>query len=130
MGHVSSDGGAPLVGVSIALSVLQIVFVAARFYTRFVQRVRCGVDDYVILFALVCMLPIVSPLNILILILSPIRLEVSPRRLSILSVSTALLSAGQPMELIYLSVVEAAGLGYHFDEDTHPASNLAFIRKV
>lgn len=103
MGHVPSDGGAPLVGVSIALSVLQIVFVAARFYTRFVQRVRCGVDDYVILFALVCMLPIVSPLNILILILSPIRLEVSPRRLSILSVSTALLFTGQPMKLISFS---------------------------
>lgn len=100
MGHVPSDGGAPLVDVSIALSVLQIVFVAARFYTRFVQRMRCGLDDYVILFALVCILPSVAHLNILILIWSPIRSEVSPRRLSILSVSTALLFPGQTMKLI------------------------------
>lgn len=54
MGSIPSDGGSSLVRASIALSVLQIVFVAARFYTRYWRRTRCGADDYVILIALVC----------------------------------------------------------------------------
>lgn len=48
-----SDGGEALIIVSVVLSVLQIVFVAARFYTRYMQRMRCGLDDYVMLLALV-----------------------------------------------------------------------------
>lgn len=54
MGRIPSEGGAALIGVSIGLSILQIVFVAARFYTRYFQQARCGIDDYVILIALVC----------------------------------------------------------------------------
>lgn len=54
MGSDPSDGGSALVGVSIALSVVQIFFVAVRFLTRYLQRTRCGADDYVILVALVC----------------------------------------------------------------------------
>ncbi|KAJ5782815.1 hypothetical protein N7457_004589 [Penicillium paradoxum] len=41
-----------LVGVSAAIGAIQIVFVAARFYTRFMQRIKFGVDDYLILLAL------------------------------------------------------------------------------
>ncbi|KAJ5356438.1 hypothetical protein N7517_011047 [Penicillium concentricum] len=45
--------GGPLVGAIIAITILQIVFVAARFYTRFMQRAKIGADDYLILLALV-----------------------------------------------------------------------------
>ncbi|KAJ5166596.1 uncharacterized protein N7482_005377 [Penicillium canariense] len=47
-----SDGGVALITVSVVLSVVQMVFVAARFYTRYMQRMRCGLDDYVMLIAL------------------------------------------------------------------------------
>lgn len=50
-----SNGGNALVGVAVALSVVQILFVAARFYTRYLQRVKFGVDDYIVLIALVCL---------------------------------------------------------------------------
>jgi hypothetical protein len=52
-----SDGGSALIIVSVVLSVVQIVFVAARFYTRYMQRMKCGLDDYVMLFALVRRFP-------------------------------------------------------------------------
>ena len=48
-----SDGGSALIIVSVVLSFVQIVFVAARFYTRYMQRMKCGLDDWVMLFALV-----------------------------------------------------------------------------
>lgn len=48
-----SDGGSALIIVSVVLSFLQIVFVAARFYTRYMQRMKCGLDDWVMLIALV-----------------------------------------------------------------------------
>lgn len=53
----STNLGNILFGVGVALSVVQIVLVAARFYARYLQRVRCGVDDYVILIALVWIAP-------------------------------------------------------------------------
>ena len=43
-----------LVGAAISIAVIQILFVAARFYTRFMQKVKVGIDDYLILLALVC----------------------------------------------------------------------------
>lgn len=48
-----TNGGNVLFGVGVALAIVQIVFVAARFYTRYLQRVKCGVDDYVLFIALV-----------------------------------------------------------------------------
>ncbi|KAJ5082052.1 hypothetical protein N7532_011095 [Penicillium argentinense] len=48
-----SSGGNALIGVSIALSIVQIIFVAARFLTRYMQRIRFGLDDYMILIALI-----------------------------------------------------------------------------
>ncbi|KAJ5675817.1 hypothetical protein N7462_008714 [Penicillium macrosclerotiorum] len=86
----SSNGGNALVGVSVALSVMQIVFVAARFYTRYMQRTKCGADDYVMLVALFG------------------------------SLSKA---------VIYIVLVEIAGLGYHIDEISHPKEKVALIRK-
>lgn len=56
-----SDGGTALIIVSVVLSVAQIVFVAARFYTRYMQRMKCGIDDYVMLFALVRIVPRDAP---------------------------------------------------------------------
>lgn len=56
-----SDGGKALIIVSVVLSVVQIVFVVARFYTRYMQRVKCGIDDYVMLFALVRIVPHDAP---------------------------------------------------------------------
>jgi hypothetical protein len=36
---------------------VQIVFVAARFYTRYMQRMKCELDDYIMLLALVRSFP-------------------------------------------------------------------------
>ncbi|GLI80622.1 hypothetical protein PoHVEF18_008977 [Penicillium ochrochloron] len=47
-----SDGGSALIIVSVVLSFVQIVFVAARFYTRYMQRMKCELDDYIMLLAL------------------------------------------------------------------------------
>ncbi|BDD58899.1 hypothetical protein MAP00_004140 [Monascus purpureus] len=44
--------GDSLIGVSIAIAVVQTIVVAARFYTRLMQRVKCGLDDYLIILAL------------------------------------------------------------------------------
>ncbi|KAJ5628291.1 hypothetical protein N7490_010519 [Penicillium lividum] len=51
-GATPSTGGSALIGVSVTLSVLQIFFVIARFYTRSLQHTQCGADDYVMLVAL------------------------------------------------------------------------------
>ncbi|KAL2863974.1 uncharacterized protein BJX67DRAFT_229130 [Aspergillus lucknowensis] len=48
--------GDSLMGVSIAFAVVQIVVVAARFYTRHMQRLNCTLDDYLILPALIASL--------------------------------------------------------------------------
>ncbi|KAJ5651543.1 uncharacterized protein N7484_005266 [Penicillium longicatenatum] len=48
--------GQQLVGVSIAIAVVQIVVVGARFYTRYIQKVACGSDDYLIIPALIASL--------------------------------------------------------------------------
>ncbi|OJJ45161.1 hypothetical protein ASPZODRAFT_18067 [Penicilliopsis zonata CBS 506.65] len=45
------DHGDALVGVSIAISIVQIAAVAARFYTRYWQQVPCRMDDYLIILA-------------------------------------------------------------------------------
>jgi hypothetical protein len=45
--------GDRLLGVSIAIAVVQIVVVPARFYTRYIQHVTCTLDDYLIIPALV-----------------------------------------------------------------------------
>jgi hypothetical protein len=52
-----SDGGSALIIVSVVLSFVQIVFVAARFYTRYMQRMKCELDDYIMLLALVRSFP-------------------------------------------------------------------------
>jgi len=46
--------GNALVGAAISIAVVQIVFVAAKFYTRSMQRMKICFDDYLILLALVC----------------------------------------------------------------------------
>ncbi|KAE8150971.1 hypothetical protein BDV25DRAFT_139312 [Aspergillus avenaceus] len=48
--------GGSLMGVSIAFAVMQIIVVAARFYARYVQRVACALDDYLIIPALIASL--------------------------------------------------------------------------
>lgn len=57
LGWVPGDrepyGGNALVGAAIGISVVLVLFVAARFWTRFMQRVKIGLDDYLILLALV-----------------------------------------------------------------------------
>ncbi|CAG8035069.1 unnamed protein product [Penicillium salamii] len=56
LGWVPGDrepyGGNALVGAAIGISVVLVLFVAARFWTRFMQRVKIGLDDYLILLAL------------------------------------------------------------------------------
>ncbi|KAJ6021440.1 hypothetical protein N7540_006944 [Penicillium herquei] len=48
--------GQDLIGVSIAIAVIQIPIVAARFYARYMQRQKYGIDDYLIILALVASL--------------------------------------------------------------------------
>jgi hypothetical protein len=58
-GGVADDqqpySGDALIGVAAAIAAVQILFVAARFYTRFMLRTKVGLDDYLVLLALVCM---------------------------------------------------------------------------
>ncbi|CAG7968649.1 unnamed protein product [Penicillium nalgiovense] len=44
--------GQQLIGVSIAIAAIQIIIVGARFYTRYIQRVANGIDDYLMIPAL------------------------------------------------------------------------------
>ncbi|KAJ5049593.1 hypothetical protein NUH16_008112 [Penicillium rubens] len=55
-GHQQPYSGNGLVGPIAAIAAVQTVFVAAKFYTRFMQRVKFGLDDYLILLALVASL--------------------------------------------------------------------------
>ncbi|KAL4737912.1 hypothetical protein BDV11DRAFT_190637 [Aspergillus similis] len=48
--------GNRLFGVSIAIAVVQIIVVPARFYTRYIQRIKCTLDDYLIIPALIASL--------------------------------------------------------------------------
>ncbi|KAL4745492.1 hypothetical protein BDW72DRAFT_208160 [Aspergillus terricola var. indicus] len=48
--------GDKLLGVSIAIAAVQIIVVPARFYTRYIQRIKCTLDDYLILPALIASL--------------------------------------------------------------------------
>lgn len=50
--HVPYNGGS-LLGVAIAMAILQIVAVIARFYTRYSQRLAYALDDFLIVIALV-----------------------------------------------------------------------------
>jgi hypothetical protein len=52
-GEKGSYGGNALVAAAVAIAAVQIIFVVARFYTRFIQRTKIGFDDYLILLALV-----------------------------------------------------------------------------
>lgn len=56
-GDTAPHAGNALLGAAIGIAVVQILFVAARFFTRFIQRMKIGFDDYLILFALVCTNP-------------------------------------------------------------------------
>jgi hypothetical protein len=52
-----SDGiascGDQLIGVSITIAIVQTIIVGARFYTRYSQKIAIGLDDYLIVPALV-----------------------------------------------------------------------------
>ncbi|KAL4997992.1 hypothetical protein BDV10DRAFT_201439 [Aspergillus recurvatus] len=57
MGTVgTSYCGGRLLGISIAIAAVQIIVVPARFYTRYIQRTKCTLDDYLILPALIACL--------------------------------------------------------------------------
>jgi hypothetical protein len=85
-GEAPSSGGSALIGISLTLSVLQILFVTARFYTRSLQHTQPSADDYVMLIALVCILRVDS-VNVSPLMVRICRLEASPKPSSILFVS-------------------------------------------
>ncbi|KAJ5563643.1 hypothetical protein N7535_008807 [Penicillium sp. DV-2018c] len=59
-GGVADDqqpySGDALIGVAAAIAAVQILFVAARFYTRFMLRTKVGLDDYLVLLALIASL--------------------------------------------------------------------------
>ncbi|KAJ5702863.1 hypothetical protein N7488_010411 [Penicillium malachiteum] len=52
-GEQPSNGGTGLIAACVALSVIQIIFVAAKFYTRSMQNTRYGADEWVMLVALI-----------------------------------------------------------------------------
>ncbi|KAJ5806215.1 uncharacterized protein N7503_003817 [Penicillium pulvis] len=89
-GEALSTGGSALIGVSLTLSVIQILFVIARFYTHSLQHTKCGADDYVMLVALIG------------------------------SIAKA---------VIYVVLVEVAGLGHHVDDLAYPQQNITLTRK-
>lgn len=68
--------GDSLMGVSIAIGVVQILVVAARFYARYLQRVACAVDDYLIIPSLVALPMHTTPCLTLLTSLPPYRLPV------------------------------------------------------
>lgn len=130
MGSDPSDGGSALVGVSIVLSIVQIFFVVLRFVTRYMQRTRCGADDYVILIALVCTtLPLPELKRC-----ADISVQAGSIAKAIVYIIRELyythahLLTRQPSNT--LTEVEVAGLGSHLDETTLPAQSIALIRKV
>ncbi|KAJ5902610.1 hypothetical protein N7495_003138 [Penicillium taxi] len=45
--------GKAFIAACVVLSVVQIMVVAARFYTRHKKRILYGLDDYLVLFALI-----------------------------------------------------------------------------
>ncbi|RAL09235.1 uncharacterized protein BO97DRAFT_427504 [Aspergillus homomorphus CBS 101889] len=53
--NVPYNGGS-LLGVAIAVAIIQIVSVVARFYTRHTQRIAYALDDFLIVIALVASL--------------------------------------------------------------------------
>ncbi|KAJ5180444.1 hypothetical protein N7492_003654 [Penicillium capsulatum] len=107
-GFQPTHGGNVLFGVGVSLSVLQIAFVVARFYTRYLLRTRCGVDDYVILIALVCQnTTTVSEWHV-----------------------EKFVIGGKSRKDHHPHLVETAGLGHHVDEFDDPSSNITFVRKV
>lgn len=59
--------GDALVGAAAAIAAVQILFVAARFFTRFMQRMNIAVEDYLILLALVLIPIAYSYLNTIML---------------------------------------------------------------
>ncbi|KAJ5936369.1 hypothetical protein N7454_005004 [Penicillium verhagenii] len=85
-----SSGGSALIGVGVTLSVLQIIFVVARFYTRSLQHTQYGADDYVMLVALTG------------------------------SIAKA---------IVYIVLVEVAGLGHHLDDIVYSQQNTSLLRK-
>lgn len=54
-GNPPSQNGQALIATGISLSVVVVVFAIARFYTRRLQRIKFGVDDWVFLIAVVCL---------------------------------------------------------------------------
>ncbi|OJJ99505.1 hypothetical protein ASPACDRAFT_61273 [Aspergillus aculeatus ATCC 16872] len=53
--NVPYNGGS-LLGVAIAMAILQIIAVIARFYTRYSQRLAYALDDFLIVIALIASL--------------------------------------------------------------------------
>jgi hypothetical protein len=52
-----SDGiascGDQLIGVSMTIAIIQTIIVGARFHTRYMQKMAIGLDDYLMIPALV-----------------------------------------------------------------------------
>ncbi|KAJ6013971.1 hypothetical protein N7540_008562 [Penicillium herquei] len=89
-GEQPSNGGTGLIAACVALSVLQILFVAAKFYTRSMQNTRYGADEWVMLVALIGSLT---------------------------------------KAILYIVLVEKAGLGYHIDDLAYPHQDVTLIKK-
>ncbi|KAJ5825782.1 hypothetical protein N7474_002920 [Penicillium riverlandense] len=104
--------GDDLIGVCAALAAVQILIVAARFYTRYMQQMRCGLDDYLILVALV------SAANI-------------AKTVIFIVCMHSFFFNGEHHANLSCEVVKIAGLGYHVDYIISTApQDLLLLRKV
>lgn len=119
------DDGKGLLGVSVVLSVLQIVLVAARFYTRRLQREQFGCDDWVMLVALVCVFFMhLNSLNADVLFQAG-----SLGKAVIFIVRQYINFYITEQEINTMAVIEIAGLGAPFSDIDHIRS-FTLIKKV
>ncbi|CAI7652359.1 unnamed protein product [Penicillium glandicola] len=95
--------GNALIGATSAIIALQIVFVAARFYTRFLQHMKIGVDDYLILLAL----------SIFILEVLDYPFTITPAKIALLLFYRRIFTTRKFRILIYIvgAMVLAVGIG-------------------
>jgi hypothetical protein len=126
--HQQPYNGNVLVGATIAITILQIVFVAARFYTRFLQRAKIGLDDYLILLALV-RIPGYCYLNTIMLMSCYLGCK-SGKISDLYFLCAPSNQLKERQRLTYHTVTKVGIVGYHFDYVSQIPDKFVVMRKV
>lgn len=119
--------GDSLMGVSIAIAVLQVLIVILRFYARSVQRVALASDDYLILLALVGLFLVPG-----VFFQSPVANVVQIASLgqsSLYIVCTCSCSRSKQAPTNSHTVLQVAGLGYHLEYVLQTPEKLVALQK-